>query len=228
MYKLQNKLILLTHQNIAGTLLLGVELGIAVSVSASLACIIYEIAKPHTAVLGQIPGTFVYRSIRQYPEAKLHDQISILRIDAPLYFPNVAFIKDKVTRIILGVSEGGEVLPDHAGSKHSNPPKFVILEMGPVLNCDSSGAHALTHIVEECKKSGVQICLSNPNGNVLRVLETAEVINTMGRDWLFLRVHEAVQACLLAMVEDEQDQGMKLGNAEGLQHRRSKTDHLPL
>ena len=82
LYRTHSRDLLSWFAALLGTLLLGVELGIAVSVSASLACVIYEIAQPHTAVLGQIPGTFVYRSVRQYPEAKVHDHISILRIDA--------------------------------------------------------------------------------------------------------------------------------------------------
>ncbi|QDZ24035.1 sulfate permease [Chloropicon primus] len=218
LYKTHGRDLFLWFAALVGTLVLGVELGIAVSVAASLAVIIYEIAQPHTAVLGQIPGTFVYRSIRQYPEARVHDHINILRIDAPLYFPNVAFVKDKVRRVCLGVSDNVEVMPEE---KRLNPPKFVIIEMGPVLNCDSSGAHALKNIVEGCKKNDVQICLSNPNGNVLRVLEKAGVINAMGRDWLFLRVHEAVQACLLSMVEDDQDTG---DGEEKLMRRKMSKD----
>ena len=224
LYKTHNRDLLLWHAACIGTLVLGVELGIAVSVAASLACIIYEIAQPHTAVLGQIPGTFVYRSVRQYPEAKLHEKINILRIDAPLYFPNVAFVKDKVRRVCLGFSDDVEVSPENEAAR-ANPPRFVIIEMGPVVNCDSSGAHALKHIVEECKKRSVQICLSNPNGNVLRVLERAEVIDAMGRDWLFLRVHEAVQACLMAMVNEDEEAARS--GKDALVHRKVSRD-IPL
>lgn len=220
LYRTHSRDLLLWFAALLGTLLLGVELGIAVSVSASLACVIYEIAQPHTAVLGQIPGTFVYRSVRQYPEAKVHDHISILRIDAPLYFPNVAFLKDKVRRVCLGVSDDVELSPENTGE--NNKPKYVIIEMGPVLNCDSSGAHTLKYITEECKKSDVQICMSNPNGYVLKVLEQAGVIDAMGRDWLFLRVHEAVQACLLAMVDEDHETNTQ--GKEKLVHRKVSRD----
>lgn len=31
--------------------------------------VIYESANPHMAILGRLPGTAVYRNIRQYPDA---------------------------------------------------------------------------------------------------------------------------------------------------------------
>lgn len=70
LWKVHNRDLLLWFAACFGTLLLGVELGIAVSVSASLACVIYETAQPHTAILGRIPGTDVYRSVRQYPDGE--------------------------------------------------------------------------------------------------------------------------------------------------------------
>ena len=70
LWKVHNRDLLLWFAACFGTLLLGVELGIAVSVTASLACVIYETAQPHTAILGRIPGTDVYRSVRQYPDGE--------------------------------------------------------------------------------------------------------------------------------------------------------------
>ena len=43
---------------------------------------IYETARPHTAVLGQLPNTLVYRNVRQYPEARTHEGIIVFRVDA--------------------------------------------------------------------------------------------------------------------------------------------------
>jgi MFS superfamily sulfate permease-like transporter len=45
----------------AGTILLGVEAGLAIAVALALLSVIYESAYPHTAVLGNLPGTRVYR-----------------------------------------------------------------------------------------------------------------------------------------------------------------------
>ena len=45
----------------AGTILLGVEVGLGIAITLALLSVIYESAFPHTAVLGNLPGTRVYR-----------------------------------------------------------------------------------------------------------------------------------------------------------------------
>jgi sulfate transporter 4 len=67
-----------------------------IQVAISLAFVIYESARPHMAELGQLPGTSVYRNVEQYSEAKTVDGMIILRIDAPIYFANVDYVKDKL------------------------------------------------------------------------------------------------------------------------------------
>ncbi|XP_065872954.1 sulfate transporter 4.1, chloroplastic-like isoform X3 [Euphorbia lathyris] len=76
------------------TLFLGIEIGVLVGVGASLAFVIHESANPHIAVLGRLPGTTVYRNTLQYPEAYTYSGIVIVRIDAPIYFANISYIKD--------------------------------------------------------------------------------------------------------------------------------------
>ena len=44
---------------------------------------------PHTAQLGRLPGTAVFRNVKQYPEAQQYPGILAVRIDAPLYYANV-------------------------------------------------------------------------------------------------------------------------------------------
>ena len=73
---------------------LGVEIGLGVAVILSLLIVLYETAYPHTAVLGRLQGSSVYRNVKQYPEAEHYDGIVICRIDAPLYFANTEYIRE--------------------------------------------------------------------------------------------------------------------------------------
>jgi len=169
-----------------GTLLLGVELGIALSVAVSLAFVIHETARPHTAILGLLPGTKVYRSVLQYHQAQTVPGITVLRIDAPLYFANIAFVKDCMRDVVTK----GEV-----------PIRFVILEMGPIISVDSTGVHAVMDVISDYKEKGVKLCLSNPNGEVMRTFERAGIVDRIGKEWIFFRVHEAVSECKRQMAE---------------------------
>ena len=77
---------------------LGVEIGLAIAVSVSLLIVTYESAYPHTAVLGRLPGTTVYRNIKQYPDAERYDGIVMVRIDAPIYFANTQNVREKIMK----------------------------------------------------------------------------------------------------------------------------------
>ena len=58
--------------------------------------ILYNVTRPHTARLGNIPGTSVYRNVNQYPEATLVPGILPIRVDAAIYFSNSNYIHDKI------------------------------------------------------------------------------------------------------------------------------------
>ena len=42
----------------------------------------------------------------------------------------------------------------------------------------------------------MQIAISNPNREVLLILSKAGVVEMIGKEWYFVRVHDAVQVCL--------------------------------
>jgi MFS superfamily sulfate permease-like transporter len=51
---------------------------------------------PHTAVLGRIPGTTVYRNIYQYKNSEEVPGLLLVRLDAPLYFANAVYIRERL------------------------------------------------------------------------------------------------------------------------------------
>lgn len=177
------------------TLFLGIEIGVLIAVGLSLAFVIYESANPHVAILGRLPGTTVYRNIHQYPEAYTYQGIVIVRIDAPMYFANISFIKERLRKYELQ-SEGSE----HSGRQ----VQYVILELAPVTHIDSSAVLALKELYEEFRARNIQMALSNPNHQVMVTLAKSHVPEIMGKEWYFVRVHDAVQVCLSHMQRQQQ------------------------
>ncbi|XP_030929275.1 sulfate transporter 4.1, chloroplastic-like isoform X1 [Quercus lobata] len=172
------------------TLFLGIEIGVLVGVGASLAFVIHESANPHIAVLGRLPGTTVYRNSKQYPEAYTYNGIVIVRIDAPIYFANISYIKDRLREY--------EVDVDRSTSRGPEVERiyFVIIELAPVTYIDSSAVQALKDLYQEYKLRDIQIAISNPNREVLLTLSRSGVVELIGKEWYFVRVHDAVQVCL--------------------------------
>ncbi|CAI0411457.1 unnamed protein product [Linum tenue] len=172
------------------TLFLGIEIGVLIGVGVSLAFVIHESANPHIAVLGRLPGTTVYRNVQQYPEAYTYHGIVVVRIDAPIYFANTSYIKDRLrdyeVNVDNSIRRGPEVERIY----------FVILEMSPVTYIDSSAVQALKDLHQEYRSRDIQIAITNPNREVLLTLSKAGVVELIGKEWYFVRVHDAVQVCL--------------------------------
>ena len=174
-----------------GTLFLGVEIGLAISVGISLLLIIYESAFPHTAILGRLPGSTVYRNIKQYPQAERYDGIVIVRIDAPIYFANTDNIRSKLIKYEEAAKD--ELVGKGGGDKDV---KFIILELSPVSYIDSSALHILQVMVGDYKAQGIQIIITNPSVSVMEALVRSKVADDIGREHMFASMHDAVKWCL--------------------------------
>ena len=86
----------------------------------------------------------VYRNIKQYPSATQHPHILVMRVDAPIYFANVEWIRGRIAKYKERANEDEELGPIY----------FIILDMAPVPFVDSTGALTapLVHsLVCECK-----------------------------------------------------------------------------
>ncbi|KAK8952930.1 putative sulfate transporter 4.2 [Platanthera guangdongensis] len=193
LWRVEKKDFLLWTITCVMTLFLGIEIGVLVGVGSSLAFVIHESANPHIAVLGRLPGTTVYRNIEQYPEAYIYVGIVVVRIDAPLYFANISYIKDRLRRY--------EPILLESTWKGSSDERiyFVIIEMAPVPYIDSSAVQALKELHQEYKCREIQIAISNPTRKVLQTLSRAGLIELIGKRWYFVSVHDAVRACLQEM-----------------------------
>jgi SulP family sulfate permease len=159
------------------TLLLGIEEGILVGVVVSLIAIIHEISQPHTAIEGRLPGTETYRNLSRNPEALTRASVIVVRMDASLSFANASEFKDLVMELDIKDPE----------------LRAVVINMYPVNRIDSTGAHMLQEIIEDCRRNHVDVYLAGVKGPPRDMLERAGVIDLLGPHHLFHEVHEAVE-----------------------------------
>jgi sulfate transporter 4 len=141
-----------------GSLFLGVEIGLAISVALSLLIVIYESAYPHTAVLGRLPGSAVYRSIKQYPEAETYDGIVMCRIDASLYFANALNAREKIRKY-------RQKAEDEAAARNSHV-KYIVIDLTPVSHIDTSALHIFSDMADNYNSRDQQLCFVNPSTDV--------------------------------------------------------------
>ena len=177
-----------------GTMFLGVEIGLAIAVGVSLLLVIYESAYPHTAVLGRLPGTTIYRNVKQYPEAERYEGIVMVRIDAPIYFANTQNVRDKLQKY----EQSAEAELKARGNANT-AIQFMILELSPVSHIDTSALHILHDMLDTYKERGIQLCFANPATQVMERFISSGLVDKVGRDHIFVAIQDAVNWCLTQM-----------------------------
>ncbi|KAM3289861.1 sulfate transporter 1.2 [Capsicum chacoense] len=178
-----------------GVVFASVEIGLLIAVTISFAKILLQVTRPRTATLGRIPRTNVYRNIQQYPEATKVPGVLIVRVDSAIYFSNSNYIKERILRWLMDEEEQ---------LKAASLPKiqFLIVEMSPVIDIDTSGIHALEELHRSLQKRNVQLVLSNPGRVVIDKLHASNFPSQIGEDKIFLTVADAVLTCSFKLPEE--------------------------
>jgi sulfate transporter 3 len=57
-----------------------------------------SVARPRTFLLGNIPNSMIFRSRDQYPIANNIPGVLILQIDAPVYFANANYLRERYAK----------------------------------------------------------------------------------------------------------------------------------
>ncbi|XP_027358595.1 sulfate transporter 1.3-like [Abrus precatorius] len=177
-----------------GVVFLSVEKGLLIAVSISFAKILLQVTRPRTAILGNIPRTSVYRNIQQYPEASKVPGVLIVRVDSAIYFSNSNYVKERILRWLMDEEEQVK------GDYHTKI-QFLIVEMSPVTDIDTSGIQAFEELHRSLEKRGVELVLANPGPAVTNKLYTSNFAHTIGEDKIFLTVAEAVSYCSPKLAE---------------------------
>lgn len=162
----------------AGTLLLGVELGLGVSVVASLAVVLRQTTRPHIAVVGRIPGTAQFRNVERSPSVETTDGVVVVRVDAPLYFANVDYFREKLTKV---------------EEEQEGDLRVLVLDASSVTELDSSADTALGEIAEDLAGRGIEFYLAGVKGRLLDVMRRSGSYERIGPDHFFLSDDEAVR-----------------------------------
>lgn len=160
-----------------GTLTLGIEQGILIGVALSLATVIYQTTRPHTAILGKIPNSSHYKNVDRFEHLEVRKDILIFRFDARLYFANINHFKDCIERHI------------HQSSKEL---KAFILDADSINGMDSSGVHALEEVFTLCQEQKLQFYVVGLKGPVRDIFQKTHLFDKIGKTHFFMRIQNAV------------------------------------
>ncbi|KAK8654260.1 hypothetical protein V6N13_128231 [Hibiscus sabdariffa] len=171
-----------------GVIFASVEVGLVIAVAISVLRLLLFVARPRTFLLGNLPNSTVYRNVEQYPDANNVHGVLILKIDAPIYFANSSYLRERITRWI---DEEEEKLK----STGETSLQYVILDMTAVGNIDTSGISMLEEVKKTTDRREIKLVLANPGAEVMKKLNKAKFLENIGQEWVYLTVGEAVDAC---------------------------------
>ena len=166
---------------LGGTLGLGVEAGLVIGVSVSLALFLLHSSRPHIAEVGLVPGTEAFRNVLRHA-VKVSPELISLRVDESLFFANSRALEDRVNNAVA-----------------SNPHlKHVVLQCSAINSIDASALESLETIEKRLRDSGVTFHLSEVKGPVMDRLQGTEFLHELSGK-VFLTHYQAIKE--LAPVE---------------------------
>ncbi len=127
-----------------GVILLGLESGIVLGVTLSLATLLYRASIPHIAVIGRIAGTEHFRNIARH-HVETIPNVLLIRIDESLFFGNLNAVEARLSNEISKVKEMTDlVLVMNAVNRVDTTAMEVLNE----LNCDLLEQECKLHLAE--------------------------------------------------------------------------------
>lgn len=157
------------------TLAEGVEIGIVTGVSLSILLFLYRTSRPHSAVVGLVPGTEHFRNVNRH-KVITSDHVVTVRVDGSLYFANARFLENCV-----------------AGKVAAKPEiTDLVLMCNAVNDIDASALESLEAINHRLAESGVKFHLSEVKGPVMDKLQRTPFLDELTGE-VFLTQYQAME-----------------------------------
>jgi SulP family sulfate permease len=175
------------------TIFLGIEEGILIGAGLSMAVVLEQITRPHIALLGRVPGTDRFVDRRRNPNTELPVGVSILRMDASLFYGNAEGFRDALRATFAStVACMRQRPPEDGGSP------CLVIDAYPVNRTDSTGLHVMHEVFEEILDGGGRVFLAGVKGPLRDKLESGGIVRMLGSDCFHPELRGAVEAATRA------------------------------
>jgi SulP family sulfate permease len=161
---------------LAAVVVLGMLTGILTAVFASLALLLWRIARPGGTVLASVDGTGSFHEIDSGGGLEAAPGVVVYRFDAPLFFANADYFVDQVAEVF-----------DQAGCGR------LVLDFEAVTLIDVTAARALKRLIKHISSRSAELSLARTSRAVFRQLTDAGLVDLIGVDAFYPSVRSAVK-----------------------------------
>ena len=178
-YRIQQWEFWLSITCFAGVAVFGAIPGILIAIAIAVIEFLWDGWRPHSAVLGEVDHLRGYHDITRYPGARLVPGLVLFRWDAPLFFANAEFFRDRVLAAVAG---------------SPTPVRWLVVAAEPVTSVDVTSADALCDLDDSLNAIGVRLCFAEMKDPVKEKLKRFGLMTRFGERAFFSTVDEAVSA----------------------------------
>jgi high affinity sulfate transporter 1 len=160
-----------------GVAVLGAIPGIGLAITIAVIEFLWDGWRPHSAVLGRAHGVKGYHDITRYPDARQIPGLVLFRWDAPLFFANAEFFKERVLDV---------------AAKSPTPVRWFVVAAEPVTSVDVTAADIVAELVETVRAEGIELCFAELKDPVKDKLKRFGLLAQLGDTCFFPTIEEAV------------------------------------
>jgi high affinity sulfate transporter 1 len=176
-YRIQRWEFWLSIACLVGVAALGVIPGIAIAIVIAIIEFLWDGWRPHSAVLGRVPGMEGYHDVSRYPNATQIPGLILFRWDAPLFFANAELFQERVTDAVAAAPA---------------PPRRVVIAAEPVTSIDVTAADMLTELDGILRAAGVELGFAELKDPVRDKLKRFGLFERFGEARVLRTIEEAV------------------------------------
>src|SRR6201996_7505500 len=180
-YRIQRWEFWLTVLCFVGVAVLGAIPGIGLAIAIAIAEFLWDGWRPHSAVLGRAHGVKGYHDITRYPDARRIPGLVLFRWDAPLFFANAEFFKERALE---------------AAATSPAPVRWLVVAAEPVTSVDVSAGDTVAELDETLHAQGIELCFAELKDPVKDKLKRFGLFSQLGEQNFFPTVGEAVSSYL--------------------------------
>jgi len=160
------------------TLNFSMVLGIITGVLFSILILLFRYAYPHIATLGRLKGSSEFRNVKRFKDLEIWKEKLILRIDAPLSFINIQYIRDHLFEQL---------------ERQEESIKEVIIDASAISYVDATATEGLSDIIEKLEGKGIRLVLTEVIGPVRDSLFKTGRLQKISVQNIYLTLNDAME-----------------------------------
>ncbi|MGO4706131.1 SulP family inorganic anion transporter [Microvirga sp. 2MCAF38] len=164
-----------------GVAVFGAIPGIGLAVAIAVIEFLWDGWRPHSAVLGHAEGVMGFHDTKRYPQARQIPGLVLFRWDAPLFFANAEFFRERVLE---------------AAAQSPTPARWLVVAAEPVTSVDVTAADTLSELNDALHAAGIDLLFAELKDPVKDKLRKFGLLSELGEHSFFPTIEAAVNTYL--------------------------------